>query len=138
MSSAVKSLVRISIRVLELEALVVTRGSEGMSLFENTEGVLHRVDVPTTARSVYDVTGAGDIAIANFAAAIAARSDCTTAVGLANLCAGITVGKRGTACVSLEELERSIAEGAGSSRPAISTGEVSSAEDHARPLARTL
>jgi D-beta-D-heptose 7-phosphate kinase/D-beta-D-heptose 1-phosphate adenosyltransferase len=123
---------------LELEALVVTRGSEGMSLFENMEGVLHRVDVPTTARSVYDVTGAGDTAIATFAAAIAARCDRGTAVGLANLCAGIKVGKRGTACVSLEELERSIAEGSGSSRPAISTGEVSSADYHARPLARTL
>jgi rfaE bifunctional protein kinase chain/domain len=121
-----------------LEALVVTRGSEGMSLFENTEGVLHRVDVPTTARSVYDVTGAGDTAIATFAAAIAAGCDRTTAVGLANLCAGIKVGKRGTARVSLEELERSIAESSGSSRPAISTGEVNSADDHARPLARTL
>jgi bifunctional ADP-heptose synthase (sugar kinase/adenylyltransferase) len=99
--------------------------------------ILHRVDVPTTARSVYDVTGAGDTAIATFAAAIAARCDRTTAVGLANLCAGIKVGKRGTACVSLEELQWSIAEGSGSSRPAVSTGEVSSAEDHARPLART-
>ncbi len=89
---------------LALEALVVTRGGEGMSLFDKVENGLRRVDVPTTARSVYDVTGAGDTAIAAFAAAVASGSSLETAVRLANLAAGIKVGKRGTACVSSLEL----------------------------------
>jgi D-beta-D-heptose 7-phosphate kinase/D-beta-D-heptose 1-phosphate adenosyltransferase len=95
---------------LGLEALIVTRGSEGMSLFENLGNTLRRVDIATTARSVYDVTGAGDTAIATFAAAVASGSGCENAVRLANLAAGIKVGKRGTACVSLNELKESFAD----------------------------
>jgi D-beta-D-heptose 7-phosphate kinase/D-beta-D-heptose 1-phosphate adenosyltransferase len=89
---------------LDLRALVVTRGGEGMSLFERGENSLRRVDIPTTARSVYDVTGAGDTAIAAFAAAVASGSSCEDAVRLANLAAGIKVGKRGTASVSSLDL----------------------------------
>ena len=89
---------------LDLEALVVTRSSEGMSLFESVERGIRRVDIPTMARSVYDVTGAGDTATATFAAALASGSDRDTAARLANLAASIKVGKRGTACVSAEEL----------------------------------
>ncbi len=102
---------------LGLEALIVTRGSEGMSLFENQGNTLRRVDIPTMARSVYDVTGAGDTAIATFAAAVASGSDCENAVRLANLAAGIKVGKRGTACVNLNELEESFAERTSSEEP---------------------
>ena len=94
---------------LSLEALIVTRGRDGMSLFENVRSGLRRVDVPTMARSVYDVTGAGDTAIATFAAAVASRSDRETAARLANLAAGIKVGKRGSACVTFEELKESAA-----------------------------
>ena len=93
---------------LSLEALVVTRGSEGMSLFEKSASALRRVDIPTMARSVYDVTGAGDTAIAAFAAGIAAGSDLESAAHLANVTAGIKVGKRGTASVSLEEIRLSL------------------------------
>ena len=93
---------------LSLEALLVTRGSEGMSLFEHSTSGLRRVDIPTMARSVYDVTGAGDTAIAAFSAAVASGSDLGTAAQLANLSAGIKVGKRGTACVSLEEIRASL------------------------------
>jgi rfaE bifunctional protein kinase chain/domain len=93
---------------LKLRALVVTRGSEGMSLFESSDCGLQRVDMPTTARSVYDVTGAGDTAIATFGAAVASQSDRKSAVHLANLAAGIKVGKRGSACISLRELEQFI------------------------------
>lgn len=92
------------IEMLDLEALLVTRGSEGMSLFENSASGFRRVDIPTTARSVYDVTGAGDTAIAAFAGALASGSDRESAAHLANLAAGIKVGKRGTACVSSTEL----------------------------------
>ena len=93
-----------------LEALVVTRGSEGMSLFEAVKGEMRRVDVPTMAQSVYDVTGAGDTGVATFAAAIAAGADRETAVRLANIAAGIKVGKRGTATVNVEEMHKRLRE----------------------------
>jgi D-beta-D-heptose 7-phosphate kinase / D-beta-D-heptose 1-phosphate adenosyltransferase len=96
---------------LDLQALVVTRGGEGMSLFERREGSLSRIDIATTARSVYDVTGAGDTAIAVFGACLAAGSCLESAVRLANIAAGIKVGKRGTACVSARELTDASAEG---------------------------
>jgi D-beta-D-heptose 7-phosphate kinase/D-beta-D-heptose 1-phosphate adenosyltransferase len=89
----------------KLEALVVTRGSEGMSLFEMADREVQRVDIPTVARNVYDVTGAGDTAIATFAAAIASGADRETAAHLANTAAGIVVGKHGTATVTVEELQ---------------------------------
>lgn len=89
---------------LGLQALVVTRGGEGMSLFDYGESNLRRLDVATTARSVYDVTGAGDTAVAVFGACVATGLRFETAVRLANLAAGIKVGKRGTACVSAKEL----------------------------------
>jgi len=101
---------RRSIEELGLGALLVTRGSEGMSLFENVEGNVRRVDIPTKARSVYDVTGAGDTAIAAFAAALASGSDRESAAHLANFAAGIKVGKRGTAGVTSTELKEYIRE----------------------------
>ena len=98
------------VEALSLKALLVTRGSEGMSLFENSTSGLRRVDIPTMARSVYDVTGAGDTAIAAFSAAVATGGDLGTAAELANLSAGIKVGKRGTACVDLDEIRTSLNE----------------------------
>ena len=83
-----------------------------MSLFEKSADAfpsrLRRVDIPTRARSVYDVTGAGDTAIAAFAAAVASGSDLESAAHLANVTAGIKVGKRGTASVSIEEIRLSL------------------------------
>jgi D-beta-D-heptose 7-phosphate kinase/D-beta-D-heptose 1-phosphate adenosyltransferase len=93
-----------------LEAMVVTRGSEGMSLFETVDGKLRRMDIPTVARNVYDVTGAGDTAISAFAVAMAAGADRETAVRLANAAAGIVVGKHGTASVTVEELREYLGE----------------------------
>jgi len=90
---------------LNLEALVVTKGSAGMSLFESHQFDLRRVDIPTMARSVYDVTGAGDTAISTFAAAIAGGVKRDFAVYLANVAAGIKVARRGTASVTAEELQ---------------------------------
>ena len=98
------------VEALSLQALLVTRGSEGMSLFEKSASGLRRVDIPTMARSVYDVTGAGDTAIAAFSAAVASGADLGSAAQLANLSAGIKVGKRGTACVDLEEIRASLKE----------------------------
>jgi D-beta-D-heptose 7-phosphate kinase / D-beta-D-heptose 1-phosphate adenosyltransferase len=96
------------ITALSLKALVVTRGSQGISLFEDGSNGPRRIDIPTTARSVYDVTGAGDTAIATFSAAVALSADLEVAARLANLAAGVKVGKRGSASVSIREIEESI------------------------------
>jgi D-beta-D-heptose 7-phosphate kinase/D-beta-D-heptose 1-phosphate adenosyltransferase len=106
------------VKALDLEALVVTRGREGMSLFEPGKGGFRRLDVPTVARSVYDVTGAGDTAIAAFALALAAGADRESAVHLANHAAGVVVGKRGTATVTVEEIRAQLPQG--SNAPAVS------------------
>ncbi|HVB34518.1 MAG TPA: D-glycero-beta-D-manno-heptose-7-phosphate kinase [Patescibacteria group bacterium] len=92
------------VEMLDLQALVVTRGRDGMCLFEPGSAGLRRVDVPTVAQSVYDVTGAGDTAIAAFALALASGADCESAAQLANFAAGVVVGKRGTASITVEEI----------------------------------
>jgi rfaE bifunctional protein kinase chain/domain len=91
-------------RALGLEALLVTRGSEGMSLFQSEESTLRRVDIPTVARKIYDVTGAGDTALAAFSAGMAAGASREAAAHLANIAAGVVVGKRGTAIVTKDEI----------------------------------
>jgi D-glycero-beta-D-manno-heptose-7-phosphate kinase len=85
---------------LELEALLITRSEEGMTLYRRGE----RLHVPTVAREVYDVSGAGDTVIAILAVMIAAGQPVTEAVRWANKAAGIVVGKLGTAVVHPEEL----------------------------------
>ena len=87
---------------LELGALLVTRGEQGMSLLRQGAPALH---LPAKAREVFDVTGAGDTVISVLAAALAAGSPLEQATELANLAAGIVVGKLGTASVSVEELD---------------------------------
>lgn len=86
---------------LALGALLVTRSEKGMSLFREGFAPLHH---PTHAREVYDVTGAGDTVIATLAAALAAGMGMAEAMQLANLAAGVVVGKLGTATVSISEL----------------------------------
>ena len=85
---------------LALEALLITRSEEGMTLFRE-EQAFHE---PAVAREVYDVSGAGDTVIAVLASALAAGADYHEAVILANRAAGIVVGKLGTAVVSPAEL----------------------------------
>lgn len=98
------------IESLALEALVVTRGKDGISLFQSGGDDLRRMDVPTMARSVFDVTGAGDTAISVLAASIAANGDLDFAVRLANLAAGIKVAKRGTNVVTIDEIDKHLAD----------------------------
>lgn len=86
---------------LQLEALLITRGERGMTLVFGAAECLH---IPTQAREVYDVTGAGDTVIATLAAALGSRMTLTDAVYLANQAAGIVVGKAGAATASIEEL----------------------------------
>ena len=85
---------------LNLEAVLVTRSEEGMTLFDS-QGDLH---VPAVAREVFDVTGAGDTVIATLAALSAAGMSLRDAVPVANRAGGIVVGKFGTATVSYSEL----------------------------------
>ena len=85
---------------LQLGALLVTLGEDGMTLFDE-QGALH---VEAQAREVFDVTGAGDTVIATLAALVAAGMDLRHAMPLANKAGGIVVGKFGTATVSYEEL----------------------------------
>ena len=89
---------------LDLEALLVTRSEEGMSLFSST-GAMHE---PTQAQEVYDVSGAGDTVIATLGLMMAAGVNMQDAVRIANRAAGIVVGKLGTATVSREELIASL------------------------------
>ncbi len=90
-----------------LQHLLVTRGEQGMSLFSG-EGDVHHL--PTRAQEVFDVTGAGDTVIATLATALAAGQSMESATALANLAAGIVVGKLGTASVSAAELEHALQE----------------------------
>ena len=87
-------------RDLELDAVLVTRSEEGMSLFSEG-GVL---TIPAQAREVFDVSGAGDTVIATLATLLAAGASLPDAVRIANEAAGIVVGKLGTAVVYPEEL----------------------------------
>ena len=85
---------------LELNALLLTRSEEGMTLFSD-DGILHAAAV---AREVYDVSGAGDTVIATLAVMLGAGLQLDEAVTLANRAAGIVVGKLGTATVDYDEL----------------------------------
>ncbi|MEN8170430.1 MAG: bifunctional D-glycero-beta-D-manno-heptose-7-phosphate kinase/D-glycero-beta-D-manno-heptose 1-phosphate adenylyltransferase HldE [Pseudomonadota bacterium] len=90
---------------LELEALLITRSEKGMTLLQKGEEPLH---IPTKAREVYDVTGAGDTVVSVLAASLAAGNSLREATVLANLAAGVVVGKLGTASVSVPELRRAM------------------------------
>ena len=89
----------------DFEALLITRSEHGMTLIQKDGEVFH---LPTRAREVFDVTGAGDTVISTLAAALAAGDDKYNAIALANQAAGIVVGKLGTASVTPEELYQEI------------------------------
>ena len=91
---------------LKVEALLITRGEMGMSLFESNRTLTH---FPTQAKKVYDVTGAGDTVISAFTSAFVAGADYQEAALISNHAAGIVVGEVGTAQVSKEELFRDLA-----------------------------
>ena len=96
------------IKKLALQALLVTRGQEGMTLFKKERGKINRTDFPTEAKDVFDVTGAGDTVIASLASAQSSGMSLENSVKLANVAAGIVVGKSGTATPSLVELSLSL------------------------------
>ena len=85
---------------LGLEALLVTRSEEGMTLFADGQ-IFHQA---AQAREVFDVSGAGDTVIATLAVMLAAGEDWAEAIRVANIAAGIVVGKLGTAVVTRDEI----------------------------------
>jgi rfaE bifunctional protein kinase chain/domain len=91
-------------RELNLDALLVTRSEEGMTLYQ--EGLV--THEPARAREVFDVSGAGDTVIATLGVALASGVSLKDAVRLANRAAGIVVGKLGTAVVTRDELQQSL------------------------------
>jgi D-beta-D-heptose 7-phosphate kinase/D-beta-D-heptose 1-phosphate adenosyltransferase len=94
---------------LDCEAVLVTRGEQGMSLFEQNRTA--PVHIPTVAREVFDVTGAGDTVIAVYTMGRAAGLSRVDAAALANYAAGVVVGEVGTSAVTAEGLKQSISNG---------------------------
>lgn len=89
------------LKKLHVKGVLITRGEEGMTLFEHNGDI---TAIPAVAREVFDVTGAGDTVIGVFALSVAAGATYREAAVLANHAAGIVVGKVGTATVTREEL----------------------------------
>ncbi|MGL1834112.1 D-glycero-beta-D-manno-heptose-7-phosphate kinase [Rhodocyclaceae bacterium SMB388] len=90
---------------LDLEALLITRSERGMTLLQRG---LPTLNLATRARDVFDVTGAGDTVVAVLGAGLACGLPMSDATTLANLAAGIVVGKLGTATVGVDELQRAM------------------------------
>ena len=93
------------LRRLACDAVLVTRGEHGMSLFEKQGRITH---IPTVAREVFDVTGAGDTVISTLTLAMAVGARLVDAAKLSNFAAGIVVGVVGTATVSPDQLKARI------------------------------
>ncbi len=93
---------------LGCQAVLITRGERGMSLVEGGGKVTH---IPTVARQVFDVTGAGDTVVATLALALSAGASMRQAAILANQAAGIVVGMVGTGTVTAAQLEEALLHG---------------------------
>lgn len=85
--------------------VLITRGERGMSLFEKDGSISH---IQANAKEVYSLIGAGDTVVATIALAVASGANLKEAALLANIAAGIKVGKIGTASVSIEEIKKEI------------------------------
>lgn len=97
---------KLLLKKLTCEAVLITRGEEGMTLFERENGqVTH---IPTFARKVYDVTGAGDTVISTFTLCYSAGAEMKDAAVFANHAAGVVVGELGTAVVTQRDIIKSI------------------------------
>ncbi|RZA08004.1 MAG: D-glycero-beta-D-manno-heptose-7-phosphate kinase [Proteobacteria bacterium] len=91
------------LQAVEAPIVVITQGKAGMTLFTRGD---EPVNIPTFARAVYDVSGAGDTVISMLTLAMVSGASLVEAALLANFAAGVEVGKQGTATVSLEELDQ--------------------------------
>ena len=117
------------IKQLDLEALLVTRSEQGMTLIRADQNEAH---FPARAREVFDVTGAGDTVISTLASALAAGESLEVATGLANMAASIVVGKLGTAAISAPELRRTVNRELGAERGVVTDEQLLIALDDAR------
>jgi D-beta-D-heptose 7-phosphate kinase/D-beta-D-heptose 1-phosphate adenosyltransferase len=94
---------RLLLKNLQCEAVLITRGEHGMSLFEKGGAITH---IPTQAKQVFDVTGAGDTVVSTLSLALAVRAPLPVASRLANHAAGVVVGTVGTTAIQKEVLEK--------------------------------
>ena len=117
------------------DAVLITRSEHGVTLIPSDGDVFH---LPTRAREVYDVTGAGDTVISTLAAALAAGDEEHNAIALANLAAGIVVGKLGTASVSTEELYQEIHRHIAVKRGVVSQDDLITAVNQCRQRGETI
>lgn len=92
----------------EVDAVVITRGSRGMTIYDPQWGNGEAATIATTAREVFDVSGAGDTVVAVLSLALATGISVIDGARVANIAAGIVVGKRGTAIVSASELSAAL------------------------------
>ena len=83
------------------QAILITRGKDGMALYQNKEKL---ISIPTVAKEVFDVTGAGDTVISVFSMAVFVGFNYHEAAWLSNMAASVVVGKVGTAVITLEEI----------------------------------
>lgn len=93
------------VEVLNCRSVLITRGKDGMTLFEKQGSITH---IPTVAKKVFDVTGAGDTVIGTISLGLAAGLDLKSAAILSNFAAGIVVGEIGTSAVRADELKRAV------------------------------
>ena len=98
---------------LELNSLLITRGEDGMTLFQPDAGQVSVNHISTQPREVFDVTGAGDTVVSVYTLALAAGADFITAAKLANYAGGIVVGEIGCVAVTSEQLMGIVEENAG-------------------------
>jgi rfaE bifunctional protein kinase chain/domain len=90
---------------LNCRSVLITQGKDGMTLFERNGEISH---IPTVARKVFDVTGAGDTVISALCLGLASGIDLKSAAMIANFAAGIVVGEVGTSTVGVEDLKKAI------------------------------
>lgn len=114
---------------LAIKTLLITRGEQGMTLLEQGQPARH---LPTHAREVFDVTGAGDTVISVLAAGLAAGLSQPIATRLSNIAAGMVVAKLGTASVSAGELAAAVLEQFTASRGVLSEAQLINAVDVVR------
>ncbi|WP_428898187.1 D-beta-D-heptose 7-phosphate kinase / D-beta-D-heptose 1-phosphate adenosyltransferase [Parelusimicrobium proximum] len=101
--AAIEALGKKILKDLNAKSILITRGAQGMTLFEKGSPVKIST-VPATAREVFDVTGAGDTVISVLTLALAAGATLPEAAKIANYAAGIVVGKVGTATATVKEI----------------------------------
>ena len=102
-----EDIIKVGKKLLEVlnTPLIITKGEKGIAIFEKNGEI---TNIPTKAKEVYDIIGAGDTVVATLALALASNATLKEAATLANYAAGITVGKVGTSTVTVEEIKKAI------------------------------